>query len=225
MKGKFLPLIAGAILCAALSCTSVCAFADQTIGDADLVVTGSASLEADADFCTFSGSIHTVADEKPDAARKCEEIAAEVSKVFSEYGTATQCRFEVSPMYGQTGFAADACFSFETDRTDSIPAIREKLLQTGLTYIDGPVYSCKEDAQYRAQALQMAIADAKAKAEALGAAGTLVMVEETCCYPCCYGAGGITENRVTYTACVRAVFRTQKQHPDNHPAEESAPSL
>ena len=211
MKKKFLPFLAVLAMAIVIAGGTLCVSADTQIGNANLIVTGMATLEAKADLCTFSGSIRTVADDMNTAESKCEEIAAKVRDVFSEYGTVSECHSEVSPMYGQNGYSACKYFCFETEKTDSLPQIREKLAQAGLNCIEGTAYSCKDDSEYRIQALQQAIADAKEKAAALGAVGELVKVEETCCYPSCYGHNGkITENRVIFTASVRAVFRIKK---------------
>ena len=211
MKKKFFPILAILALTAVLAGRSLCVSADTQIGNAALIVTGTATVEAKADLCTFYGSIRTIADDMNAAESKCEEIAANVRDVFSEYGTVSECRSDISPMYGQNGYTASKYFSFETEKTDNLPQIREKLAQTGLNCIEGTAYSCKDDSHYSMQALQQAIADAKEKAAALGAAGELVSVEETCCYPSCYGQNGnVTENRVVFTASVRAVFRTRK---------------
>lgn len=208
MKKKFLLSLAVLAMIVVFAGSFLCVSADTQIGNANLIVTGTASVEAKADICTFSGSIRTVANDMNSAESKCEEIAAKVRDVFSEYGTVTECHSDVSPMYGQNGYTASKYFSFETEKTDSLPQIRGKLAQAGLNCIEGTAYSCKDDSEYRIQALQQAIADAKEKAAALGAVGELVSVEETCCYPSCYGPNGkITENRVIFTATVRAVFR------------------
>lgn len=216
MKKKFLPLLAILALTAVLASGVLCVSADTQIGNANLIVTGTATLETKADLCTFSGSIQTVADDMSSAESKCEEIAIKVREAFSEYGTVTECHSNVSLMYGQNGYTASKYFSFETEKTDSLPQIREKLAQAGLNCIEGTSYACKDDSEFRIQALQMAIADAKKKATALGATGELVRVEETCCYPSCYGRNGnITENRVTFTATVRAVFRVKNTAENN----------
>lgn len=216
MKKKILPVLTLLILTSVLTFGTLCASADTQIGNANLIVTGTATWEAEANLCSFSGSIQTMADDMSTAETKCEEIAAKVRQAFSAYGTVTECHSNVSPMYGQNGYTASKYFSFETEKTDSLPQIREKLTQAGLNCIEGTSYSCKDDSQHRIRALQLAIEDAKKKAAALGSTGELVRVEETCCYPSCYGiSGNITENRVIFTATVRAVFRVKTKDAEN----------
>lgn len=82
-------------------------------------------------------------------------------------------------------------------------------------------FSCKEDGEYKLEALRLAIDNAREKAKALGAEGELVHVEEQCCYPC--ARGGTSDGKVTYTATVRAVF-AKARHADARGGQSHAPA-
>lgn len=210
MKKKSLILLS-AILCltAVLSIGSVCAFADTDggIGSALLTVTGSAAVHAEADRCSFSGSIHAIANDMNTAEQKCEELAKKIREAFAPYGSVQEDCSNASPVHRQNGYNASKHFTFTTEQLDKLSEIRAALASAGLTCIDGPTFRCKSDEEYRAQALRQAIEDARAKAAALGSTGDIIGVEELSCYPGCRECRECdAKHCVTYTATVRVAF-------------------
>ena len=209
MKSKKL-LLAAAVLgiLACIGAGSLCAFAQTPVGDACLTVTGTASVEADADACSFCGCIEAAGNDMRAAEEAAADILRTVKDVFSAYGSVT---VESSSAYpsGPTGYTTAKYLSFATDKADKAEEIRAALAKTGVTCLDGVRYYCRNDQTYKLDALQKAIDNAREKAKALGAEGELVRVEEQCCYPCARSEG--SAGKVTYTATVRAVFAKRPQ--------------
>lgn len=221
MKPKKL-FIAAAILgmLACIGAGSVCAAAQtQPIGGACLSVTGTASVEAAADACIFSGCVEAVGNDMRAAEETCAAMLQSVKDIFAAYGS---LREECSSAYPSCngGYTATKYLSFTTDKVDKAAEIRAALAKTGVTCLDGVRYICREDGSHKLAALAKAIENAREKAKALGAEGELVRVEEQCCYPCARAENG--EGKVTYTATVRAVF-AKRPHAEAGQKAETAP--
>lgn len=210
MKGKRILLAAAFLLTAALALGATSAFADTLPENACLCVNGTATVTAPADLCSFSGCIRTLGDDLGSAAQKAEDAALAVFECFKEYGDAHETYSCAEPMYGQNGFTACKYFLFTTERIGDLAAMRKALTEAGLTSLDGCCYGLKDDSALRSQALNAAIADARAKAEALGCGGELMRVEEQCCCPC-GPQSGAQDACVCITVSVRAVFFTPKE--------------
>ena len=201
MKRKILTGIAAIGMLACLGAGSVCAFAQEPVGDACLCVTGTASVEAEADACTFGGCVEGVGNDARAAEKAAAALLRAVKNACAAYGTVREESSSVYP--AGKGYAASKYLIFETEKADKAEEMRAALAETGVTCLEGARYFCKEDGQYKLEALQKAVENAREKAKALGAAGALVRVEEHSCYPC---ARGESAGTVTFTATVRAVF-------------------
>ena len=119
MKPKKL-FIAAAILgmLACIGAGSVCAAAQtQPIGGACLSVTGTASVEAAADACIFSGSVEAVGNDMRAAEEACSAMLQSVKDIFAAYGS---LREESSSAYPSCngGYTATKYLSFTTDKVD-----------------------------------------------------------------------------------------------------------
>lgn len=193
-----------AMLAAALAANFVCASAqtDESAPDR-LCVTGYAEIQVKADECSFGGSIHVVANDLSTAQKECESAAQKIMEAFAPYGSVTEEHAGAMPLGREQGYSATRYFTFTTKSLDKLSEMRTALANAGISDLEGTRYTCSDDSAARAQALKAAIEDARKKAETLGAEGTLVRVEETCCYP--RPCGG-TEPCVYYTSTVRAVF-------------------
>lgn len=205
MKKKgVLFLILIAMLTAALATNFACAYA-QTDDPAPnrLCVTGYAEVQVKADECSFGGSVQVVANDLSAAQKECESAAQKIMEAFAPYGSVTEQHAGAMPLGRGKGYSATRCFTFTTKSLDQLSEMRTALADAGISDLEGPSYACSDDSAARAAALQAAIEDARKKAQSLNAEGTLVCVEETCCYP--RPCGG-TEPCVYYTSSVRAVF-------------------
>lgn len=205
---KLIAAVAALGLLACLGAGSLCAFAQTPVGDACLTVTGTASVEADADACSFCGSIEAAGNDMRAAEEAAAEILRTVKDVFAAYGSVKEESSSAYPS-GPTGYTATKYLSFVTDKADKAEEIRAALAKTGVTCLDGVRYLCRNDQSHKLDALQKAIENAREKAKALGASGELVHVEEQCCYPCARSEN--KAGKVTYTATVRAVFAKRPQ--------------
>ena len=211
MKKKGLLCLAlAAVLAAALAANFACVFA-QTDAPAPerLCGTGCAEIQAQADECTFGGSIRAVANDMSAAQSECERAAQKIREAFAPYGTVTEEHAGAMPLGRGKGYTASRFFTFKTNALNKLSEMRTALAEAGICDLDGPLYSCSDDSAARTQALQAAIEDARGKARALGAEGTLVCAEEISCYP--RPCGG-TQPCVYYTAAVRAVFIKPSQN-------------
>ena len=138
MKPKKL-FIAAAILgmLACIGAGSVCAAAQtQPIGGACLSVTGTASVEAAADACIFSGCVEAVGNDMRAAEEACAAMLQSVKDIFAAYGS---LREESSSAYPSCngGYTATKYLSFTTDKVDKAAEIRAALAKTGVTCLDG----------------------------------------------------------------------------------------
>lgn len=222
MKPKKLLLLAAVLgIAVCIGAGSICASAqEQPVGNACLTVTGCASVEAEADLCTFGGCVEAAGNDMRAAEEAAAALLRTVKDTFAAYGTVSEESSSAYPT-GATGYTAVKYLSFVTDKADKAEEIRAALAKTGVTCLDGVRFSCKEDGEYKLEALRLAIENAREKAKALGAEGELVHVEEQCCYPC--ARGGTSDGKVTYTATVRAVF-AKARHADARGGQSHAPA-
>ena len=171
-----------------------------------LVVTGTARVAAAADGCTFCGVIETVADDMSAASARNAEAAEKVRAAFEDYGRAEEEYFSVRPMRG--GYTAVRRLRFYAQGTGRTEEMRAALADAGVTALEGAVPSCSDEPARRAEALRLALQDAREKAAQLGCTGGLVRAEELCCYA---SFGPSAEGEVVFEATVRAVFARAPQ--------------
>lgn len=208
MKRKYFwsaAVLAGILACI---CTgSIFAYAQESVGDARLCVTGCASVEAEADLAIFGGCVEGMGNDMRSAEKACTERLQAVQKAFSSYG---RVREEHSSAYpAGNGYTASRYLTFVTEQTDKAEEMRSALAEAGATCLEGTRYLCRDDEKYRLEALEKAIENAREKAKALGAEGDLVCVEEQSFCPCARNEE--SAGKVTFTATVRAVFAKRPQ--------------
>lgn len=216
MKRGILAAALAAVLACGVAAGGTCAFASEGVGDAMLVVTGTASVSAVADGCTFCGVIETVGDDLETASARSGEVFAAVRSAFERYGSVEEEHFSVYPLRGQ-GYTATRCLRFYSEQAGKAEEMRAALSEAGMTSLDGAVPFCKDDAARRTEALRLAVEDAKNKAAQLGAEGRLVRAEEMFC---CMSRSVSPSGEVTYDATVRAVFARVPQGKERHPATQ-----
>ena len=213
MKRGILAAALAAVLACGVAAGGTCAFASEGVGGAVLVVTGTASVSAAADGCTFSGVIETVGDDLEAASVRSGEVFAAVRSAFEQYGRVEEEHFSVYAMCGQ-GYTATRCLRFYSEQAEKAEEMRAALSAAGMTSLDGAVPFCKDDAAHRTEALRLAVEDAKSKATQLGAEGQLVRAEEMFC---CMSRSVSPSGEVTYDATVRAVFARVPQGEGRRP--------
>lgn len=211
-KSKIILLTALLALVAAIGAGSASAFAEtENTGIAHMVITGSAEAHGKADECVLNGAVEVMANDMCTAESRCGEALKKVREAFQPYGEACENYYSAYPMYDKPGYIASCSLSFTTEKVDALQEIREKLTEAGVSRLDGVCFRLKDDSSLKAQALRLAVENAKAKAQALGCTGELLSIEELSCYSAfreCRG-GENADNGVTYTANVRAIFATR----------------
>ena len=216
-KKLLLSFLCAFLLLSAL-CGSICSAGAQTDSEnAVLILSGNATVTAQADLCNFTGCIETAGNSLRDAEHSNAELCKKLRELFAPYGTMEEECCCVYPSYGQTGFTAVRNLRFSTEQIDQLDLLREKLAEAGITRMEGFAYICRDEKAKKAEALRLAVQDAREKAAALGSVGELIKIEEISCYPTCRTplAG---ERTVTFTACVRALFARR-------PQAKAAPSM
>lgn len=168
-----------------------------------LTVTGTATLTVDADGCEFYGSVTTLAETLEDAEKNSTAALRKISVAFAPYGEVVERSFNVCPSHIGGGYTAYRYLMFRTDSLSSATEMRGELAAAGVTEICGMTYTSSNDSDHRAQALAMALENARSTALAMGTDGRLVKAEEMYCYP----DGCSSSGKITYTASVRAHFR------------------
>ena len=210
MKKKIVLFAITACLIAAASAQVIGASAQTArrgIDNAELTVTGTASVKAAADECMFYGNIEVAANDLNAAEQSGADVYARVRVAFAPYGSIRESTYRVYPSYEQIGYTSSRYLRFTTARTDKMSEIRKALADAGITGLDGVSYVCNDENGYKNEALRLAVENARQKAGALGAVGAMLSVEELSCYPSyCERNGGEPDNTVTYTATVRVTF-------------------
>ena len=195
----------------AVACAQTISASAQTmkrgIDNAELIVTGTASVKAAADECVFYGNIEVAANDLNSAEQSGADVYAKVRVAFAPYGSIRESSYRVYPSYEQIGYTSSRYLRFSTAKTDKMSEIRKALADAGITGLDGVSFVCNDETEYQNEALRLAVENARVKAGALGAVGEMINVEELNCYPSYYDRnGGEPDNTVTYTATVRVTF-------------------
>lgn len=166
-------------------------------------VIGCASMQAEADGIILLGGIEAAGNSMAEATEQCEQLAEAVRKAFEPYGQVTEESFCTWPSYSGAGYTAQRTFRFVAEGTDRAEEMRAALADAGVRHIEGFPY-CKNEAALRSELLAQALEDARSKAEALGAAGEPVHIEERRSHSCRGGS-------LTLEVCVRAVWLLESE--------------
>ena len=161
-----------------------------------IVVTGVARRQAEADGLVLFGGVEAAGESMQEASERCGQAAEAVRQAFAPYGEVEEESSCAWPC-GSSGYTAEHTFRFSCEDAGKAAELCRVLAEAGLRHIRAlPV--CRGEGMY-GELLTAALQDATEKAQALGASGEPVRVEEFCC---CRGE----EGSLLLEARVRAVW-------------------
>lgn len=161
-----------------------------------IAVTGVARRQAEADGLVLFGGVEAAGESMQEASERCEQAAEAVRQAFAPYGEVEEESSCAWPC-GSSGYTAEHTFRFSCEDAGKAAELCRVLAEAGLRHIRTlPV--CRGEGMY-GELLTAALQDATEKAQALGASGEPVRVEEFCC---CRGE----EGSLLLEARVRAVW-------------------
>ena len=161
-----------------------------------IVVTGVARRQAEADGLVLFGGVEAAGESMQEASERCGQAAEAVRQAFAPYGEVEEESSCAWPC-GSSGYTAEHTFRFSCEDAGKAAELCRVLAEAGLRHIRTlPV--CRGEGMY-GELLTAALQDATEKAQALGASGEPVRVEEFCC---CRGE----EGSLLLEARVRAVW-------------------
>lgn len=161
-----------------------------------IAVTGVARRQAEADGLVLFGGVEAAGESMQEASERCGQAAEAARQAFAPYGEVEEESSCAWPC-GSSGYTAEHTFRFSCEDAGKAAELCRILAEAGLRHIRAlPV--CRGEGMY-AELLTAALQDATEKAQALGASGEPVRVEEFCC---CRGE----EGSLLLEARVRAVW-------------------
>ena len=161
-----------------------------------IAVTGVARRQAEADGLVLFGGVEAAGESMQEASERCEQAAEAVRQAFAPYGEVEEESSCAWPC-GSAGYTAEHTFRISCEDAGKAAELCRVLAEAGLRHIRAlPV--CRGEGMY-GELLTAALQDATEKAQALGASGEPVRVEEFCC---CRGE----EGSLLLEARVRAVW-------------------
>ena len=161
-----------------------------------IAVTGVARRQAEADGLVLFGGVEAAGESMQEASERCGQAAEAVRQAFAPYGEVEEESSCAWPC-GSSGYTAEHTFRFSCEDAGKAAELCRVLAEAGLRHIRAlPV--CRGEGMY-GELLTAALQDATEKAQALGASGEPVRVEEFCC---CRGE----EGSLLLEARVRAVW-------------------
>lgn len=161
-----------------------------------IAVTGVARRQAEADGLVLFGGVEAAGESMQEASERCGQAAEAVRQAFAPYGEVEEESSCAWPC-GSSGYTAEHTFRFSCEDAGKGAELCRVLAEAGLRHIRAlPV--CRGEGMY-GELLTAALQDATEKAQALGASGEPVRVEEFCC---CRGE----EGSLLLEARVRAVW-------------------
>ena len=192
MKKSFIR--AGVFLLACILCFGAMTSVSAAYDDADTVtLSGSGSVSVPADTAVIRFCIETHGKRESSAKTQNDEILEEVKSYGNNLGRISEesyCSFE-DPVSGRV--TVSRCLSLTTEDMDSVTSLSERLIESGVTSIQGVWYSVKNMKAFEQEALRLAIQNAESKAQSLGLGLRVSEISDYGCYQRC-GCFGCQEN-------------------------------
>jgi uncharacterized protein len=184
---KYVLLISGVLLVAA----AIAGVAEPSTGGAatnattTITVTGNGSVSAVPDKASFDFGVHVKASTATDAINQDNEQAQKIVDALKNAGVpdadiqTTSISLYPESHHGEiTGYSADNSVSVTSSVKDAGNLV-DAAAQAGANRIDGPNLSISDQKAQYAEALKLAVADAKAQAEAIANGAGLTLGEPT----------------------------------------------
>ncbi len=179
------PLIALFLVLTALTVGSLQAFAVEAEA---VTVTGHGEVIAPADHAEISFSLEGRGISKEDAAKNAEKMESLVEKAVSSYGSLRMESYYTYKDCATGNFCVSSCYTLVTEKMGEVGGITEKLIASGVSFVNPVFYLLRNREEWEKQALTAAIADAEARAKVCGAGARLSELHDLGSEPfCCYG--------------------------------------
>lgn len=206
---KNLSIRAGILILACIlsfgALTSVCA-AYAEVDTA--VISGKGTVLAPADTVTIHFCIETQAKKEEPAKVKNDEILETVKTLIGNAGNLSEESFFSYEDANSGKHTVSRCLSLVTTDIGSIPELSQKMIENGVTGINGIWYTVKDASSYEKEALRLAIENAESKAASLGLTLRLSEINDYGCYRFCDNGCGINENgQVSIECSVSIVYK------------------
>lgn len=188
-------------LCLLLSlfCFVVAAFPISAEECARVTVLGNASVEAPADSAAIRFELSSYSRTVERARTDNDARLLRVREALQAYGAVSEEGFYTRESFSGVRFCVTRCLSLTTERVDEMEAILSCLHTLGVDAISETAYFCKDTASYEAEALKLAVADAKMRASVLGCEGEPSEIHDLGCFCCPY----VMQNATQCTPTVR----------------------
>lgn len=188
--------------CLVLSLLCFCCMAALPIsaeegGQASVTVLGNASVVAPADSALIRFEIASCARTAERARTENDERLLRVRDTLQAYGAVSEESFYTRESFSGVRFCVTHCLALSTERVSEIESIVSCLHSLGVDAISETAYFCKDTASYEAEALKLAVADAKARAAALGCEGELCAIRDLGCFCCPYAMPSASQGTPT----------------------------
>jgi len=167
-----------------LAMMMLCSFA--LADDASLVVTGSGTVYMSADQVSASLGITMTGEDLGELQKRVNETVLAICTALQEAGLeekniSTNYIF-VSPRYDYSGdvermvgYTINNTLTIRTEEIDKIGTYIDAAFAAGANTFDSINFSVKDDSEARRRALELAVSDARAKAEVIAAASGMVL--------------------------------------------------
>lgn len=198
---RFISLVFVFILVFGMSSLSA---AYETVEKATFSGRGSVSFPAESASVSFC--IEAGARKESEAREKSESIIAAVRSVYGGISEESYCFHEDAEA---KRFFVSRCFSLVIENAADAADIINTLEQKGVTSINGVYYFSKNQSEYEAEALRLAIEDANSKAAALGLALVPTEISDYGCYRA-FGAENDAANGYITLECNISATYTRK---------------
>ncbi|MBS6446626.1 MAG: SIMPL domain-containing protein [Clostridiales bacterium] len=172
------------------------------------VISGKGTVLAPADTAVIHFCIETHAKKEDAAKVKNDEIIEAVRALVGNAGNLSEESFFAFEEPNPGKYAVSRCMSLTTNNVDSVPELTQKMIEAGVTGINGTWYTVTDAAPYEEEALRLAIENAESKAAALGLTMRLSEINDYGCYRFCGNGCDIDENgRVAIECNVSVVYK------------------
>ncbi len=205
---KMVFMLAALLCCAVLIPTAYAEAGERAF------LTGSAEVEAPADFCVIRFEVSGYGRTAERADGEAAAVLATVRERLGEYGSIIEESYYTHEGFSGTRICAVRCMLLETARVGELQEILALLHASGVSAIGETVGFCNDSEKYEAEALRLAVADALVRAETVGVDAARYSVEDCGGFVCGYvpyvDAGSVG---VRFCCTVRVSFCT---HPENN---------
>ena len=172
------------IFAAMIAMMMLCSFA--LADDASLVVTGTGTVYMAADQASASLGVTLTGEDLGELQKRVNETVLAICSALQEAGLAekdisTNYIF-ISPRYDYSGdvermvgYTINNSLTIRTEDMDKIGAYIDAAFAAGANTFDSINFTVKDDSEARRSALELAVADARAKAEVIAAASGMIL--------------------------------------------------